>query len=204
MARALRYLDLVLLAAALPVFLAVGLPIAGYVVVAGVWIVMYAIELGADRAIAGAVDRRDRRAAMGWLGATSLASAWMVALAVLLVGLVDGKHAGLAAAVLALILFTVHLGTRVLFACSRRPTSRRAADVGGARQALHQAEGPACRLALYFAITILLLLVAGSQGKNNEFKPQDEFKLHDWIPIHIGPATSRSTRPSSTCCSPAA
>ena len=51
---------------------------------------------------------------MGWLGATGLARAWIVALAVLLVGLLDGKHAGLAAAVLALILFTVHLGGRVL------------------------------------------------------------------------------------------
>jgi hypothetical protein len=114
MATALRYLDLVLLAAALPVFIAAGLPMAGYLTVVGAWILMYGIELGADRAIAGAVERRDRRAAMGWLGATSLASAWVVALAVLVVGLTAGKHAGLAAAVLALVLFTVHLGTRVL------------------------------------------------------------------------------------------
>jgi hypothetical protein len=114
MATALRYLDLVLLAAALPVFLAADLPMAGYAVVAGVWIVLYGIEIGANRAIAGAVERRDRRAAMGWLGATGLARAWIVALAVLIVGLAAGKHSGLAAAVLALILFTVHLGTRVL------------------------------------------------------------------------------------------
>jgi F-type H+-transporting ATPase subunit a len=38
---------------------------------------------------------------------------------------------------------------------------------------------------IYFAITILLLLVAGSSGKNEEFKPQNEFKLEPWIPIHI-------------------
>jgi hypothetical protein len=114
MATALRYFDLVLLAAALPVFIAADLPMAGYVVVAGVWIVLYGIEIGANRAIAGAVARRDRKAAMGWLGATSLASAWIVALSVLIVGLAAGKHAGLAAAVLAAILFTVHLGTRVL------------------------------------------------------------------------------------------
>jgi F-type H+-transporting ATPase subunit a len=42
--------------------------------------------------------------------------------------------------------------------------------------------------ALYLGTTILLLVVAGSQGKNDEFKPQDEFKLHNWIPIHLGPA----------------
>jgi F-type H+-transporting ATPase subunit a len=40
--------------------------------------------------------------------------------------------------------------------------------------------------AVYLAITIALLLIFGSSGKNDEFKPQDEFKLHDWIPIHIG------------------
>jgi hypothetical protein len=114
MASALRYLDLVLLAVALPVFIAADLPMAGYLVVAGVWVVMYGIEAGANRAIAGAVERRDRKAAMGWLGATALARAWIVALSVLIVGLAAGKHAGLAAAVLALILFTVHLGTRVL------------------------------------------------------------------------------------------
>jgi F-type H+-transporting ATPase subunit a len=38
---------------------------------------------------------------------------------------------------------------------------------------------------IYFGITILLLLVAGSSGKNEEFKPQNEFKLEPWIPIHI-------------------
>lgn len=111
---ALRYLDLVLLLAALPVFIAADLPMAGYAVVAGVWLLLYGIEFGANRAIAGAVERRDRRAAMGWLGATGLARAWIVALAVLVVGLAAGKHAGLAAAVLALVLFTVHLGSRVL------------------------------------------------------------------------------------------
>src|SRR5206468_2963677 len=87
MANLLRYLDLALLALDLPVFIASDLPISGYVAIAGVWIVLYAIEIGASRAIAGAVERRDRRAAMGWLGATGLARAWIVALAVLIVGL---------------------------------------------------------------------------------------------------------------------
>jgi hypothetical protein len=75
---------------------------------------MYAIELLSNRAIAGAVERRDRRAAMGWLGATGLARAWIAALGVLIVGIAAGKDAGLAAAVLAAILFTAHLGTRIL------------------------------------------------------------------------------------------
>ena len=41
---------------------------------------------------------------------------------------------------------------------------------------------------IYFGITILLLLIAGSQGKNDEFKPQNEFKLDNWISIKLGPA----------------
>jgi F-type H+-transporting ATPase subunit a len=40
--------------------------------------------------------------------------------------------------------------------------------------------------AAYLGIAILLYVAFGSDGKNEEFKPQDEFKLHDWIPIHIG------------------
>jgi hypothetical protein len=111
---ALRYVDLVLLAAALPVFLAAGLPMAGYLVIAATWLAQHAIELTADRAAARALERGERRAAMGWIGATTLARVWLVALAILLVGLLSDREAGLAAAVLAVILFTVHLGGRLL------------------------------------------------------------------------------------------
>ena len=39
---------------------------------------------------------------------------------------------------------------------------------------------------LYFAITIVLVLIFGSDGKNEEFQPQNEFKLEPWIEIQIG------------------
>jgi F-type H+-transporting ATPase subunit a len=39
---------------------------------------------------------------------------------------------------------------------------------------------------IYFAVVILLGVTLGSSGKNNEFKPQNEFKLDAWIPIKIG------------------
>jgi F-type H+-transporting ATPase subunit a len=39
---------------------------------------------------------------------------------------------------------------------------------------------------IYFAVVILLGVTLGSSGKNNEFKPQNEFKLDSWIPIKIG------------------
>ena len=47
---------------------------------------------------------------------------------------------------------------------------------------------------VYLAITIALLLIFGNDGKNEEFKPQDEFKLDDWIPIHIGGINLSITR----------
>jgi F-type H+-transporting ATPase subunit a len=41
-------------------------------------------------------------------------------------------------------------------------------------------------LGAYFGVFILLLLIFGNDGKNEEFKPQNEFKLEPWISIHIG------------------
>jgi len=41
-------------------------------------------------------------------------------------------------------------------------------------------------VAAYLGIAVLLYAAFGSEGKNDEFKSQDEFKLHDWILIHIG------------------
>jgi F-type H+-transporting ATPase subunit a len=39
---------------------------------------------------------------------------------------------------------------------------------------------------LYLAITILMVVIVGSAGENNEFQPQNEFFLDPWIPISIG------------------
>jgi F-type H+-transporting ATPase subunit a len=41
-------------------------------------------------------------------------------------------------------------------------------------------------LAGLVGLAILFYVVFGKEPKNNEFKPQNEFKLHDWIPIKIG------------------
>ena len=39
---------------------------------------------------------------------------------------------------------------------------------------------------LYFLILVMLVVIVGSAGKNDEFQPQNEFKLDAWIDIHIG------------------
>jgi F-type H+-transporting ATPase subunit a len=41
-------------------------------------------------------------------------------------------------------------------------------------------------LGVYLGIAILLYVIFGSDGKNEEFKPQDEFKLDPWIEFKIG------------------
>ena len=40
---------------------------------------------------------------------------------------------------------------------------------------------------VYLLVVILLGVIFGSNGKNDEFQPQNEFKLESWIPIHLGP-----------------
>ena len=39
---------------------------------------------------------------------------------------------------------------------------------------------------VYLLVVIVLGVALGSSGKNDEFKPQNEFKLDSWIPIKIG------------------
>jgi F-type H+-transporting ATPase subunit a len=40
-------------------------------------------------------------------------------------------------------------------------------------------------LGVWLAIAVLMALIFGSSGKNEEFQPQNEFKLEPWIEIHL-------------------
>ncbi|MGH2991305.1 MAG: F0F1 ATP synthase subunit A [Solirubrobacterales bacterium] len=43
-------------------------------------------------------------------------------------------------------------------------------------------------LGIYFGLMVLLVVLFGASGtENEEFKPQNEFKLDPWISIHLGP-----------------
>ena len=103
-----RFADLAVLAAALPVFLLADLPMAGYAVCAAAWLLASAMQLAADRHVKRSLARGNRNSALGTLAVAVLGRVWLVALAILLVGLSD-REAGLAAAVLAAVLVTVHL-----------------------------------------------------------------------------------------------
>jgi hypothetical protein len=111
---ALRYGDLVLLAVALPVFVIADWPLLGYAVAAVAWLAQRGIEFAADRRAARALASRERRTALGVLAAGTLARVWLVTLAILLVGLLGARQDGLSAALLSVVLITVHLAGRSL------------------------------------------------------------------------------------------
>ena len=108
---AFGYADLALLVLALPVFVLAGWPLGGYAVAAGAWLVQRGIQVVASRRATAAQKRGERRAALGILAGATLARVWLIALAVLLVGLAE-REAGLAAALLSAALFTVYLATQ--------------------------------------------------------------------------------------------
>jgi hypothetical protein len=103
------YGDLALLALALPVFVLADWPLTGYAVAAAAWLAQHAILAFAGHAGAAALARGERNRALGIVGVSTLGRVWLVTLAILLVGLLGEREDGLAAAVLTLILVTVHL-----------------------------------------------------------------------------------------------
>ncbi len=109
-----KYVDLLLLAVALAVFLLGGLPMLGYAVGAAAWLAQRGIQMVAAKRSQEELKAGNRQKAMGIVGATTLARVWLMATAVLLVGLLGEREAGLAAAVLVLVLFTISFAAQGL------------------------------------------------------------------------------------------
>jgi hypothetical protein len=101
---ALRYLDLVILVLALPVFIAGDLPMLGYVAGGGIWLVQRGIQVLLTKRAAASDDPRT---VVGITAASIIGRGWLVALTILAAGLKDNE-AGLAAAVLVIVLFTAY------------------------------------------------------------------------------------------------
>jgi hypothetical protein len=115
-----RYLDLVLLAVSLPVFLLAGFPMMGWVAGAGVWLVQRGLQVYLERRAEAATDPRT---VVGLLTGSMIGRGWLVALAIFGVGLGDDK-AGLAAAVLVVLLFTAYFTVQMIVrSVSKIPTS---------------------------------------------------------------------------------
>jgi hypothetical protein len=99
----LRYLDLIVLALALPVFVLAGWPLLGYAAGAVAWIAQRLIRDWTHRR-AHATD--DPRKVAGLMTGSMIGRGWMVALIIFGAGMIE-NDAGLAAAVLVVVLFTV-------------------------------------------------------------------------------------------------
>jgi hypothetical protein len=108
-----KYVDLLLLAAGLVVFLLGGFPLLGYAVAAACWLVQRGVQIFATRRATEELHAGNRQKAMGIVAATTLGRVWLMATAVLLVGLSD-REAGLSAAILVLVLFTVSFAAQGL------------------------------------------------------------------------------------------
>jgi hypothetical protein len=106
-----RFLDLFVLLAALPLFLLADLPIEAYLVGGGAWVVQRLIQQVLQRR-AEASD--DPRIVAGYTAASMIARGWLCALAIFGVGLAAGDDAGLSAALLVVGLFTVYFTVRMI------------------------------------------------------------------------------------------
>jgi len=108
-----KHVDLLALAAALAVFLLGGFSLLGYAVGAAVWLAQRGIQALASRRAKAELAAGNRQRAMGMIAATTLGRVWLMATAVLLVGLAE-REAGLASAVLLAALFTISFAAQGL------------------------------------------------------------------------------------------
>jgi hypothetical protein len=114
MAVVLRQLDLVILAIALPVFVAAGWPLLGYAAGAAAWLL--------QRLIAEFLGRRaaasdDPKTVVGLIAGSMIGRGWLVALTIFGAYLAAGSDdaVGLAAAVLVVVLFTAYFTVSLIF-----------------------------------------------------------------------------------------
>ena len=105
----LRALDLLVLALALPLFLIAGLPLLGWAGVAVAWIAQRWIVATLKRRAIATGNRASVMKAIAWSMMIRLA---LVTSSVVFVGIAD-RDAGLPAAILAALLFSIALGTQV-------------------------------------------------------------------------------------------
>src|SRR3954447_6156991 len=106
-----RYVDLLVLAAALAVFLIGGLPMLGFAAGAGVWLLQRGIQVLAVRRADAELAAGNRQRAMAAVAISPLGRVGLMTIAVLCAGLAE-REAGLAAALLVLVLFTVSIAAQ--------------------------------------------------------------------------------------------
>ena len=112
-----KHLDLVVLALALPVFLLAGWPMLGYAAGAVAWLAQRAIQSYTN---AKALASNEPRAVAGWVTGSMIGRGWLVALTIFAAGMVE-NDAGLAAAVLVIVVFTVYFTVNMILRPFEQP-----------------------------------------------------------------------------------
>lgn len=116
-----RWTDVVLVVAAAPFIVLMGLPVPGYLAGAAAWVL--------SRVIGHFVERRGRasgdlRTMAGLTLVSSLGRAWLVGLTILAAGLAGEREDGLTAALLVLAAFTLYLVVQIaLRPLERKPSN---------------------------------------------------------------------------------
>lgn len=108
-----KYVDLIALLAAFAIFLLGDLPLLGFGVAAAVWLLQRGIQMLAQRRMKQELARGNRQKAMAIVAGSTLGRVWLMATAVLLVGIAE-RESGLAAAILLLALFTISIAAQGL------------------------------------------------------------------------------------------
>ena len=120
--RVLRYLDLAVIALALPVFLIAGLPLLGWIGATVGWTGQRMIQAALERK---ASQTDDPRGFFRLMAGSLIGRSWFLVLTIFATGLIE-REAGLAAALLALVTFTTYLVVSVVLRPD--PPAREEAD----------------------------------------------------------------------------
>jgi hypothetical protein len=104
--RIARNVDLIVLALALPLFLAAGWPILGWITGAGAWIIQRVVR---DFLAARARKADDPRSIVGYMAGSLIGRGWLCAIIIFGVGFATEDAVGLGAAVLFVATFTFYL-----------------------------------------------------------------------------------------------
>ena len=115
-----RYLDVVLVILAAPFVWLMGGPMLGYVVGAGAWLVTRVLGVLIERQARGKEIKTQIALNFGVL----MGRVWVVGIAILIVGRTAEREDGLAAALVALVAFTIYLATSMVLRPSERNTKR--------------------------------------------------------------------------------
>lgn len=111
--RIARNLDLVLLAVTLPLFVAAGWPLLGWVTATGAWLIQRGLR---DFLAYRAKNTDDPRSIVGYMAGSLIGRGWLVSLTIFGVYLASGQDdaVGLSASVLFIAVFTLYFTVQMI------------------------------------------------------------------------------------------